>query len=148
MIKFSLRCGDDHNFDSWFQSSEAYESLDSANMLSCPICGSGEIRKDIMSPQVQSTRNIIERAKGKQPKANLSEPASPIEKALTELREVIEKNSEYVGNRFVAEARAIHDGISPQRSIYGEAKPDDARALFEEGIPVAPLPWVNERRTN
>ncbi len=148
MIKFSLRCGDGHNFDSWFQSSEAYESLDSSKMLSCPICGSEEIQKDIMSPQVRSARAEAEAPKEEKPKANLSKPASPVEKALAELRQVIEKNSEYVGKRFTAEARSIHDGTSPERSIYGEADSEDARALFEEGIPVAPLPWWNDRRTH
>jgi hypothetical protein len=64
------------------------------------------------------------------------------------MRRKVEENSEYVGMNFAAEARAIHEGAAPERSIYGETKPDEARALIEDGIPVAPLPFMPARKTN
>ena len=73
---------------------------------------------------------------------------SPIEAALAALRRQVEETSEYVGLNFAAEARAMHEGRVPERSIYGEAKADEARRLVEDGIPVAPLPFVPARKTN
>lgn len=78
----------------------------------------------------------------------LTAPASKAENALNELKKKIEANSEYVGEGFAAEARAIHDGDAPERSIYGEANGDEARALIDDGVPVAPLPFMPTRKTN
>lgn len=78
----------------------------------------------------------------------LSEPASAIEKAFAAMRRQVEENSEYVGLNFVAEARRIHDGTTPARSIYGEAKAEDARQLIEDGVHVAPLPFMPTRKVN
>jgi hypothetical protein len=78
----------------------------------------------------------------------LSAPASPAEQALAEMRKIIEENSEDVGDKFATEARKIHDGDSPERSIIGKAKPEEAKALIDEGIPVAPLPWGRKKGTN
>lgn len=144
MIKFSLRCDSDHSFESWFRSSGAYDALDKAGMLSCPVCGSERISKAMMSPSVAAAANKAE----PEEKADLSKPASTAEQALAKLRTAIEKHSEYVGMDFSTEARAIHDGDAPKRSIYGEAKPEEARALIEDGISVAPIPWMSSDRTN
>ncbi|MGA1232388.1 MAG: DUF1178 family protein [Lutimaribacter sp.] len=78
----------------------------------------------------------------------LTRPASPVEQQLAELRRKIEQNSDYVGMNFAKEARAMHDGTAPERAIYGEARPDEARKLLEDGIPVAPLPFIPGRKTN
>ena len=143
MIRYSLHCDADHTFDSWFRSGEDYDSLRKAGMLSCPICGSESVSKSMMSPQVKSA------GCGEQDvKTDLSKPASPAEQAISELRNLIKKKSEYVGREFPSEARAIHLGDAPKRSIYGEAKPDEARALLDDGILVAPIPWVDSNRTN
>lgn len=142
MIRYSLKCSEGHSFDSWFASSNAYERLIAAGALNCAICGGGNVSKAIMAPRV---------AKGDEPAPDdvpsLRQPASPAEQALRELRRKIEENSEDVGRNFANEARAIHEGDAPERSIYGEARTEDARALIEDGVPVAPLPWMN-RRTN
>jgi hypothetical protein len=78
----------------------------------------------------------------------LSQPDNPQEQALADLRRKIEANSDYVGMNFAQEARAMHDGDAPVRSIYGEARIDEARKLIEEGVPVAPLPFVPGRKAN
>ena len=148
MIRFSLRCDNKHSFDSWFKSNDAYESLNKAGMLSCPICGSPGVKKSMMTPRVSAASDSEPEIAQSERKPDLSGPATPAEQAFAELKQFIVKNSEYVGTGFAREARAIHEGDSPKRSIYGEAKPEDARALVKEGIPVAPLPWISERNSN
>ncbi len=109
-------------------------------MVSCAICGHHEVEKGLMAPTVSKEAKV--------PNRPLRTPASPAEQALTELKKKIEANSEYVGDKFVSEARAMHDGEAPERGIYGEAKLDDAKKLIEDGIPVAPLPFVPGRKNN
>lgn len=100
-----------------------------------------------MSPRV-NTSDVPVASDIKVPANPLSAPADPAQQALKELRKHIENNADYVGDNFVTEARAIHDGSAPERSIYGAAKPDEAKQLLEEGIPVAPLPFMPGRKTN
>lgn len=145
MIQYALKCADGHAFDSWFQSAEAYDKLARRGLVSCAVCGSGAVEKAVMTPRVRPARNA---AATKQAAGPLSQPASPAEQALAELRRRIEKNSDYVGMNFAAEARAIHAGEAPERSIYGEARTEDARALIEDGVPVAPLPFRPDRKAN
>lgn len=140
MICYTLKCAEDHRFDSWFQSAKAFDKLMAAGMVTCSVCGALGVEKAIMAPQVRTAR--------KQPKKSaepLSAPASPAEQALTEMRKMVEANAEDVGDNFADEARAIHDGDAPERSIYGQAKPEEAKALIDDGIEVAPLPWGNKR---
>lgn len=141
MIKFTLKCQDDHRFESWFQSSDAFDKLHAAKLISCAVCGSSQVEKSMMAPRVRDSKT-------KASPPALSEPADPREQALAELRKQVEDNSEYVGMNFAREARDIHDGMSPERAIYGEAKPEEARKLIEDGVPVAPLPFVPGRKTN
>ncbi len=149
MISYALRCANGHSFDSWFQSATAFESLVAGGHLSCPICGSGQVEKALMAPAVRPAKKAALAAEGTAPaKPGLAEPQSDLEEALAALRREVEKNSEYVGLNFAAEARRIHDGDAPERSIYGEAKPEEARKLLEDGVPVAPLPFIPPRKTN
>jgi hypothetical protein len=141
MIRYSLHCDKAHDFDSWFQSADAYEAVRKAGHVTCPVCGSGAVEKSLMAPVVRPARN------GPEAKP-LAAPQNDIEAALAEMRRQVEENSEYVGMNFAAEARAIHEGASPERAIYGETRPDEARALIEDGIPVAPLPFMPARKTN
>ena len=154
MIQFTLRCDKDHRFDSWFQSAEAFDKLKGAGMVSCSVCGSTDVEKAVMAPRVRPARKA---AKGPQPPAPqspgpaagaLSTPASPEEQALARLKADVEANSEYVGMEFASEARAMHDGDVPERAIYGEAGPEEAKKLIEDGVPVAPLPFRPGRKTN
>lgn len=137
MIKYTLRCEQDHQFDSWFQSSCAYEKLAKSGHLSCAVCGSGGVKKAMMAPRVTAKK------KDKAPKSAgpLSAPASPAEQAIQELRKKVTENADDVGRNFASEARAIHNGEAPERAIYGEAKIADAKSLIDDGIPVRPLPW-------
>jgi hypothetical protein len=151
MIRYTLKCSANHRFESWFQSADAYASLGAAGQLACPVCGDLRVEKDLMAPSVRQARQ--DRDRGKIPDAtegrvNLSEPASEIEAALAALRRQIEENSEYVGMNFTAEARKMHEGGAPKRSIYGEAQPDEARQMLEDGLPVAPLPFLPGRKAN
>lgn len=144
MINFTLRCEQDHRFDSWFPSAAAFDRLLAAGMVTCAICGSTRIEKALMTPSVQASRDKAPR----EPARPLSSPASPAEQALAELRRRIEANSDYVGMNFAREARDIHEGLIPARPIHGEARPDEARALIEDGVPVAPLPFRIGRKSN
>lgn len=145
MIRYSLKCGAGHGFDSWFQNAGAFSALQAAGQVTCPVCGSSEIGKELMAPAVRPAR----KAKAAMPgKPDLSAPASELEEQIAALRRQIEENSEYVGMNFAAEARAIHAGDAPERAIHGEAKPEEARAMIEEGLPVAPLPFLPARKMN
>jgi hypothetical protein len=135
VILYALRCTNDHRFDSWFGSSADFDRLLAAGHLTCAVCGSGAVEKDLMAPGIGATAEA----------APLSAPASPAEQALAEMRRRIEATAEDVGRDFVHEARRIHEGESPARTTIGEARPAEARALVEDGIPVAPLPWPSRR---
>lgn len=139
MIQYSLRCAEGHQFDSWFQSAKAYDTLSAAGHVSCAVCGSSQVDKAMMAPRVRS---------GTDAPAPLSAPKSPAEQALARLRQHVEENSDYVGSNFVREARAMHLGEAPERAIWGEARGDEAKALIEDGIPVAPLPFMPSRKAN
>jgi hypothetical protein len=141
MIKYSMTCDKGHTFDGWFQSAAGFDGLQSGGLVSCAICGSAEVTKSLMSPAVKLD-------KAGTTALPLSAPASPAETALADLRRKVEENSEYVGMSFAAEARAIHDGDAPERSIYGETRPDEAMRLIADGIPVAPLPFMPKRGTH
>lgn len=143
MISYTLKCEHDHTFDSWFQSAEAFDKLLAAGMVTCSVCGALGVEKAVMAPRVRPARNAVSPTD-----RPLSAPASPAEQALAEMRKKIEENSEDVGEKFADEARKIHDGDAPERAIIGQAKPEDAKALIEDGIPVAPLPWGQKKRTN
>jgi hypothetical protein len=144
MIRYTLTCDKGHGFDSWFQSAEAFDSLRTAGQVFCPVCGATRVEKALMAPSVRPAR----KAAAAERKPDLSAPASDLEQALVELRRQVEANSDYVGVNFVAEARAMHEGDKPERSIYGEARPEEAIKLLEEGIPIAPLPFLPARKAN
>ena len=145
MIQFTLKCADDHRFESWFPSADAFEKLKASGHLACAVCGSTQVEKAVMAPRVSTARG---KAEGSEETGPLSAPASPAEQALAELKAHVEANSEYVGMEFAREARAIHDGDAPERAIYGEAKPEDAKKLVEDGVKVAPLPFRPGRKSN
>ncbi len=139
MIKFSLKCSENHQFESWFGSNADFDRLKTRNLISCAVCGGSDVEKAIMAPRVPSKNSV--------PETLLSAPASAAEQAVRDMREKIEKSAVDVGTNFAAEARKMHEGETPERSIIGQAKPEEARRLIEDGVPVIPLPWSN-RRTN
>jgi hypothetical protein len=151
MIRFSLKCPDGHVFESWFKSTDAFESLRKSDMVTCPECGAAAHDKALMAPNVRAARDSATDQPVSDVQADmhaLAAPSSDAEAALKELRRKVQDNSEYVGERFADEARAIHLGDAPERSIYGETSRDEARKLIEDGVPVAPLPFVPTRKTN
>lgn len=161
MIHYTLKCANGHAFDSWFQSASAFDKLQAAGHVACTLCGSSEVEKALMAPRVQisSKAEIAKQetpseeakpadAPASPPVPSLSEPRSDAEKAIAALKEHVEKNSDYVGSDFASEARAMHTGDAPERAIWGEARGDEAKQLIEEGIPVAPLPFMPTRKSN
>lgn len=155
MIRYTLRCSAGHAFDSWFQSAGSYDTLRVAGMVTCPDCGIAKIEKSLMAPQVRPARNSAAAPKNQIPDAApqpatgpLATPATERERALAALRAHVEANSDYVGLNFAAEARAMHEGAAPARPIHGEAKLDEAKKLIEDGVPVAPLPFLPRSKAN
>lgn len=141
MIRYALKCASGHEFESWFQSAAAFDTLAGSGMVSCPDCGSADIAKSLMAPRVRAARDAVA-------ETPLTAPNENSGSMLAKLREHVEKNADYVGLSFAAEARAMHDGAQPERAIYGEAKPQDAKELIEDGIPVAPLPFTPRAKQN
>jgi hypothetical protein len=155
MIRYSLRCERGHAFESWFQSSSAYDSQVKRKLVTCPACGSAKVEKSIMAPQIVSKKRRDSAAPAPAASTDVTAPAStPLMMAqerelrakLRELRDHIVKNADNVGERFSSEARKMHYGDIEHRPIYGEASPDEARSLIEEGVEVSPLPVLPEDR--
>ena len=160
MIRYALNCERGHAFESWFQNSAAYDKQRKRGLVSCPICGSAKVEKAIMAPRLARSEAAEPSpppsppsppsnlptppppvaAPGKAPVAMMSPAERELRKKLKELREAITRNADYVGPRFPEQARKIHYGETEQRSIYGEASPDEAKELHEEGIEFHPLP--------
>jgi hypothetical protein len=140
MIRYALRCADGHGFEGWFRDSAAFDAQQAAGQLSCAVCGGGQVEKALMAPAVPAAKDAD---KG-QPVLSAPDD-SPLARAMTALRAHVEANADYVGPRFAEEARRIHAEGGAERPIWGEATAADARALREEGVPVAPLPLLPRR---
>ena len=144
MILYTMKCDDGHEFDSWFESAKAFDRLRESGLVTCSVCGCPRVEKAIMAPKVMAPKSPSSPSADKESRP-LSGPVSSVEQKIRDLRKFVETNAENVGTRFAEEARAIHDGDAPERSIYGKAQPDEARSLAEDGISVLPLPWFRER---
>ena len=153
MIKYSLKCSEaDCNkrepFDGWFQNSISFEKQVKAGYISCPYCGSLNIRKNIMSPSVRSAKEINSKMNSKNFKSNkLNKNAKKqidMMVVLRNLKKEIQKNAEFVGKNFAKEAKAIHEGKSKERAIYGQASSNDLKELKSKNIDFINVPWVQE----
>ena len=134
MIKYQLKCECGKEFESWFGSSKEFDKLEKKKMLSC-ICGtSNKISKQLMSPQV---RGVAKTDGDKQ-----KEIYQNVQKKLADLRKYVEKNAEYVGDKFASEARSIYYDKKNVRNIYGVTTPEETSELLDEGIEVSSVPWV------
>lgn len=145
MIRYDLVCSAGHEFDSWFRDAGAFDKAAGAKALACPVCGDTSITKALMAPAVSTARK--REARAEVPAIPVAAP-DPRQLALREMlkkvREHVEANADYVGDRFAEEARKIHYEEVEPRGIYGEASPDEARALVEEGIEFHALPSLPE----
>jgi hypothetical protein len=158
MIRYALACEKGHAFESWFQSSAAYDKQVKRGLVTCPVCNSAKVEKAIMAPQLSGTKKRGETPSPQQVSSVPTPPEAPapvamvspqereLRKKLKELREHLIKNADYVGKKFPEEARKMHYGEIEHRSIYGEASPDQAKELNEEGIEFHPLPVLPDER--
>jgi hypothetical protein len=164
MIRYTLACDQGHTFESWFQNSAAYDKQAKRGLVACPVCNSVKVEKTIMAPRLAGATkrgNAPIPAPAPTPEAATPAPAAPAPAApvammspqerefrtkLRELREHLTKNADYVGQKFPEEARKMHYGEIEHRSIYGEASPDQAKELHEEGIEFHPLPVLPDER--
>ena len=153
MIKYSLKCSEDfcsnkEPFDGWFQNSSSFEKQIKAGYISCPNCGSLKVRKNLMTPSVKNTNKMSSKINSKKIKHDeLFEKTSKQFDMMVVLRNIkkeIQKNAEFVGNNFAKEAKAIHEGKSEERAIYGQAKTKDLEELKSKNIDVIAVPWVQE----
>ena len=162
MIRYALACEKGHAFESWFQSSAAYDRQVKRGLVTCPVCNSAAVDKAIMAPRVSGARKQVSALQpaaaappaetpapvgdAPAPVAMVSPQERELRKKLREVREHLIKNADYVGQKFPEEARKMHYGEIEHRSIYGEASPDQAKELHEEGIEFHPLPVLPDER--
>jgi hypothetical protein len=131
MIRFSLRCTSDHEFEGWFRSGDSFEAQQQGGEIACPECGDHQVEKALMAPAI---------SRGKSTSPQLT-PAQ-MKAMLLAVRRQVESNCDYVGERFAEEARRIHYGETDPHGIYGEASESESRELAEEGIEFGRIPWV------
>lgn len=140
MIKYSLICEKDHDFEGWFGSSDDYDKQCKRGFVECPSCGSKKVSKALMAPRVSGTKKSGDTAI-----ANIvSKMPEEVVTKIREIKQHIEKNSENVGDKFPEEARKIHYGEAEARGIYGKATIEEAVGLAEEGVGVVPIPDLPE----
>jgi hypothetical protein len=137
MIRFTLTCSREHEFEGWFRDNDTFKHQAEAGQVACPVCADVAVRKAIMAPAVTRTRAMETVTREQARQALMLHMARKV-------REHVEKNFEPVGDRFAKEARKIHYGEADKREIWGSATVADAKELHEEGIPVQPLPELPE----
>ncbi len=137
MIKYQLTCDLNHEFEGWFRNSDDFDTQSDEGLIECPSCGSEEVRKAVMAPAVK-------RRSGSRDE-RLSAIKNEIIQAAGRARDYVEKNFDYVGDKFPEEARKIHYGESKKRGIFGEATRTEVQDLVTEGVKVAPLPETKKK---
>jgi hypothetical protein len=150
MIRYQLKCGNDHAFEGWFGSSKAYDAQSQRKLVTCPVCGTSNVEKAIMAPRIARSRS----RRPARPADVAAEPPPATSRAqhmlngeqrkllgtMRKLRDEMLAKSDYVGPRFAEEARRIHNEEVPARGIHGEATPDEVAKLKEEGVKIYPVP--------
>ena len=135
MIKYNLTCKCGKTFESWFSSSDGYDTLWKQKLINCIYCNSTSVKKSVMAPNLLNKANVVSKNVKFEKK---------IKKQLVEFRKYLEKNCKNVGDNFSHEGRSIHYDKKTSQGIYGTATPEETSELLEEGIDVATIPWVNE----
>jgi len=157
VIRYNLVCDKRHEFESWFQDSAAYDKQAKRGLVSCPLCGSAKVEKAIMAPRlarkdkstsidVAAGASLAQAPVANAPVAMMSPQEKEFRAKLKELRDHLTANADNVGKKFPEVARKMHYGEIEHRSIYGEASPEDAKELHEEGIEFHPLPVLPDER--
>ena len=136
MIKYLLKCNKMHEFESWFSDSKEYEKLKKKNLIECIYCNSKHVEKSIMSPNVVASN---------MEKAINNKEFADFKKNLTKIKKYIEKNFEFVGDKFSQEVREIYYDNKKKKNIYGTATVKEKIELEEEGIELATIPWVDSK---
>ena len=151
MINYSLICSNEHQFEAWFRSYDDYNNQISSKMIDCPICGNNIVKKGLMAPAVQSSKNKIRDHEAKNNIKNKSTEnldnnivanSDHLRVAFNMLRKYVEKNCENVGDDFAQEARKISKGEAIERDIYGKTTFEEVEKLQEDGIGITSIPWV------
>jgi hypothetical protein len=150
MMHYQLRCADNHAFDGWFKGSASFDQQAAQGLIACPVCGGTQVSRALMAPAVRSSRKAAATVDQNGAPAAATPAPEPVagpmpdhvRAMLQKLRAEVERSCAYVGPTFADEARRIHNGEATERPIYGEATPDQAEALAEDGIQVARIPWV------
>ena len=137
MIKYILKCKKKHEFESWFANSIEYEKLKKKKLIECIFCKSLEVTKSIMSPNVA-------RRKNKDNNSSNSEEFIKIKKELRKIKKFVEKNFEFVGDKFSQKVREVYYDKKSNKSIYGTSTPEEKEELAEEGIDLISIPWVQK----
>ena len=140
MIKYILKCNNNHEFESWFFNSGEFDKLDKKKLLECIYCSSTNIQKSIIAPMISGTKLKNE----KEYLTVLDQKISSEKNELLKLREYIEKNFEFVGNKFSDKVREVYYDKKSNKSIYGTSTPEEKEELAEEGIDLISIPWVQK----
>ena len=139
MIKYNLKCENDHEFESWFSNSNEFDKLNKKSLLECIFCSSNKIKKSIMAPMISGTKLKKDEGDDLFDKDSFRQ-----RKNLIKLREHIEKNFEFVGNKFSEKVREVYYDKKTKKSIYGTTTPEEREELAEEGIDLLSIPWPNK----
>jgi len=134
LIKFTLRCEREHGFEAWFRSNDDFDTQNRRGLVECPHCGSAKVAKALMAPAVSTGRKREKLALA------LGEEQRKALEAIKEMARKVREEADYVGDKFAEEARRIHFGETEARGIYGEATPEEAKGLAEDGVTFMPLP--------
>ncbi len=140
MIRYALACDHDHEFEGWFGASADFDDQQAKGLIDCPVCASKQVRKQIMAPAISGTKRTA------------AAPADPrmremMMEAMGQVRRHVEENFDDVGDAFAKEARAIHEGRSEDRGIYGQATSAEVKKLIDDGVPVAAMPPEAPKKT-
>ncbi len=147
MILYRLACDNGHRFDSWFRDSVAFDDQAARHLVSCPVCRSTAVAKTIMAPAVVGGQPVPQTPSPPQatPQPDLRDgPGRALRAAVRTFRDQLLAEGKDVGRRFPDEARRMHDGDIPYRPIHGQASPEEARSLLEDGVMILPLPSLPE----
>ena len=137
MIKYILKCSNKHEFESWFSNSNEYEKLKKKKLIECIFCNSKQVQKSIMSPQISNSYS-------NKNKNFAEQEVNSVKKELIKIREFVEKNFEFVGDKFAKKVRDVYYDKSKKKNIYGTTTEEEREELNEEGIELNTIPWIDK----